>query len=80
GHLENQFTDFLKEQGGELKSEFYIPTVVANLMAAGKVNFKVLQSEAQWFGVTYREDREKVVDALCQLAKQGTYPKDMWTK
>ncbi len=80
GHLENQFTDFLKEQGGELKSEFYIPTVVANLMAAGKVNFKVLQSDAQWFGVTYREDREKVVEALSQLAEQGTYPKDMWTK
>ncbi len=78
GHLENQFADFLKERGCELKSEFYIPTVVANLM--GEVNFKVLQSDAQWFGVTYREDREKVVDALCQLAKQGTYPKDMWTK
>ena len=78
--LENQFIDFLNERGQELKSEFYIPFVVAQLIEQGTVSAKVLKSPAQWFGVTYREDKEKAIFAINQLIKEDKYPSSLWNK
>lgn len=77
-HLESQFTVFLKEEGDQLKSEFFIPTVVANIIKDGKTQVKVLKSDAQWFGVTYREDKEKAIKAIGKLIEKGTYPSKLW--
>jgi UTP-glucose-1-phosphate uridylyltransferase len=77
-HLEAQFTVFLKEEGDQLKSEFFIPTVVANIIKDGKTQVKVLKSDAQWFGVTYREDKEKAIKAIGKLIEKGTYPSKLW--
>jgi dTDP-glucose pyrophosphorylase len=77
-HIDTQFTDFLKERGQELKSEFYIPTVVNDLIAAGRATVQVLDCEAKWFGVTYREDKACVQQSIAELVKQGTYPEQLW--
>ncbi len=77
-HLEEKFTAFMKENAGELKSEFYIPFVVDDLMQEGKVKTKVLQSEANWFGVTYQEDRPATVDKIAKLVADGVYPEKLW--
>ncbi|MBN2597823.1 sugar phosphate nucleotidyltransferase [Labilibaculum sp.] len=77
-HLESQFIVFLKEEGDQLKSEFFIPSVVANIIKEGKTQVKVLKSDAQWFGVTYREDKEKAVKAIGKLIEKGTYPSKLW--
>ncbi|MDM8161266.1 sugar phosphate nucleotidyltransferase [Labilibaculum sp. K2S] len=77
-YLETQFTFFLKEEGDQLKSEFFIPSVVANIIKDGKTRVKVLKSDAQWFGVTYREDKEKAVKAIGKLIEKGTYPSKLW--
>jgi UTP-glucose-1-phosphate uridylyltransferase len=77
-HLENQFISFLSEAGQELKSEFYIPSVVAEIIDGGNINVKVLKSAAQWFGVTYREDKEKAIKAIGKLIEKGIYPSDLW--
>ncbi len=74
-HLNEKFTAFLKAQGDQLKSEFYIPLVVDDLMKEGKVRTKVLESDAKWFGVTYQEDRPSTIDKLNELVKAGMYPK-----
>ena len=79
-HLENQFKDFLKEQGDQLKSEFYIPSVVAEIIGNDEAQFKVLKSNAQWFGVTYKEDKEKAIKAIEALIKSGVYPAKLWDK
>lgn len=77
-HLEDQFVNFLAEEGEELKSEFFIPSVVAKIIDGGNTNVKVLKSAAQWFGVTYREDKEKAIKAILNLVEQGVYPAKLW--
>ena len=78
-HLEDQFKGFLTEAGQELKSEFYIPSVVAKIIDGGNTSVKVLKSDAQWFGVTYREDKEKVTKAISGLVEKGIYPSKLWS-
>jgi UTP-glucose-1-phosphate uridylyltransferase len=78
GHLDVKFKAFLKEKGNELKSEFYIPSVVAEIIESGETHFKVLKSDAQWFGVTYKEDKEKAVQEIQALVDKGVYPNQLW--
>jgi hypothetical protein len=77
-HLEEKFTAFLKAQSSNPKSEFYIPFVVDDLMKEGKVKTKVLPSGAEWFGVTYQEDRPATIAKISQLVKAGKYPASLW--
>ncbi len=78
GYLEREFNAFLKERGTEMKSEFYIPTVVSTLIDNGEKQVKVLDTESQWFGVTYPEDRPTVVANLARLHAEGAYPEKMF--
>lgn len=65
--LNDLFIDFLKENQENIKSEFPIPNVISYLMSNGKARIKVLHSNAEWFGVTYKEDRPMVVEKLRKL-------------
>lgn len=56
------------------KAEFYIPTLVDDLIKEGKAGVTVLQSEEKWFGVTYREDKNRVVEAIKNMTAAGIYP------
>ena len=67
------FVDFLKEHGGEMKSEYYIPFAVNTFIADGRATMRVLKTTAQWFGVTYQEDRPMVVARLAKLHADGVY-------
>ena len=58
------------------KCEYLLPTLVADLIAEGKADVKVIENEDKWFGVTYKEDKEKVVAAFRDLIECGTYPKN----
>lgn len=75
---DQMFEAFLKERGEELKSEFYLPEIVQGMLHAGNSQVKVLKSDAKWFGVTYKEDKPIVVEAIKELRKQGVYPKILW--
>lgn len=75
---ENLFSDFLRDKGGELKSEFYIPTVVNEAIHSSKATVKVLDTDAKWFGVTYAEDRPDVVAKIAALVEVGEYPAILW--
>lgn len=77
-HLEEGFIDFLKNEGQEMKSEFFIPFHVDDLIKANKVSAKVLTSDATWFGVTYKEDKPMVIAQLNKLIAQGKYPNKLW--
>ncbi len=72
--LDAQFKAFLAEKGGELKSEFYIPSVVNTLIKSRKARVKVLQSQDSWFGITYKEDKPAVQASIKKLADAGKYP------
>lgn len=75
---EELFEKFLDEQGQELKSEFYIPTVTKHFVQSGKGVVKVIPTSAQWFGVTYKEDAPGVQDSINQLVAAGEYPNSLW--
>ncbi len=77
-YIETSFAAFLKEKGSELKSEFYIPTPVDELIKERKVKVKVLTSDASWFGVTYQEDKPVVKEKLKSLIENKIYPIDLW--
>lgn len=77
-YSEEMFKDFLKEHGNELKSEFFIPLVVNNLIVDGTATCKVLDTSAKWFGVTYAEDRQSVVDKINRLIADGIYPEKLY--
>ena len=62
--METMFADFLKENNDNPKSEFFIPLVVNYLISSKTATIQVLESDAEWFGVTYQEDRPSVVEKL----------------
>lgn len=77
-YSDEAFRCFLMEHGQELKAEFYIPTVVNDLIVAGKARCKVLDTPAKWFGVTYAEDRPQTVMKINELIQQGVYPEKLF--
>ena len=73
--LEAYFNDFLHGlEDGELKKECLLPSMVGELIARGELSVRVLHTDAKWFGMTYREDREAVAAALRALHASGVYP------
>lgn len=76
--LREDFGRFLKSSGGELKSECYLPNSVNTLVGQGLARVRVLSSPDAWFGVTYREDRESVVERIRALVAAGAYPERLW--
>ena len=77
-YTEEAFKAFLTEYGQELKTEFYIPTLVNDLIKAGKATCQVLDTPAKWFGVTYADDRQMVVDKIQALVDAGVYPSKLF--
>ena len=76
------FPAFLDEaiRTNPLKAEFYLPTVVSQLLSEGKARVRVLSSKDKWYGVTYKEDKPVVVAALKALRDDGVYPKNLWAE
>ena len=77
-YSQKAFVRFLEEHIAEPKSEFYIPLMVDTLIKSGEAKVRLLSSTAQWFGVTYQEDRKNVVARLASLAADGTYPSPLF--
>ena len=61
-----------------LKCEYFLPTVVTELINERKAAVKVLSSTDKWYGVTYREDKPVVVEAIARMTAEGLYPADLW--
>ncbi|MDF2513752.1 MAG: nucleotidyltransferase [Herbinix sp.] len=78
GELERRFKSFLEEEvpRNPLKAEYFLPTVIGELLKEDKAAVKVLRSADQWYGVTYKEDKEVVVKAITGLKAQGIYPEE----
>jgi len=76
-HSERIFKTFLDEAmaSGNLKAEFFIPYIMDKLIAEKNASVKVLECDAKWFGVTYKEDRPFTVEKINALIEAGVYPK-----
>lgn len=78
--IEARFPAFLDKALSEnpLKGEFLLPLTVDQLLKDNKATIKILPSKDRWFGVTYKEDRESVVNALQSMKDKGLYPEKLW--
>ena len=70
--IERDFNDFLAN-ANLAKDEFYIPTVVDNLIKRGKTKVRVLKNTDKWYGMTYKEDKKDVTEAISKLISEGAY-------
>jgi len=78
-YLEDGFKKFLSEiPEGEIKKEYLLPTIIGDMLAKEEVNVKVLESKDHWFGVTYKEDKEAVVQAFKELIAAGVYKENLF--
>ncbi len=75
GRLFETFLDTNKEN---LKAEFYLPSIVNEILKSEKASVEVLKSDAKWFGVTYKEDKVIVQKAIENLKERGVYPTKLW--
>lgn len=76
-HSRKAFRKFLDENIEKPKAEFYIPTVINDLVHEGKASCRVLDTPAKWFGVTYAADRPGVVEKFARLHAEGIYPDNL---
>lgn len=76
--FEQLFADFLKQHGTEMKSEHVIPTAIGTLISQKKIAVKVMKTSAEWFGVTYAQDKESVRQKIQNYKNDGVYPFDLW--
>lgn len=77
--LEKGFVEFFEKiDGNEEKAEYLLPIYIDELLQAGKVSVKVLETADKWFGVTYKEDKPVVVESFQNLIKTGVYESDLF--
>ena len=73
------FNDFLAVSGKEPKSECYLPRAADWFIKNDLIRIRCLKADSQWFGVTYKEDREAAIKHLEKLTAQGVYPQSLWS-
>ena len=73
GYVESDFIGFLNTMENPMKSEFYIPTVIDNMIHRHNYNIKVLECAEKWYGVTYKEDKATVAAAMKEKTERGLY-------
>ena len=80
--FEEVFVNFLDREYAKnpMLCEHVIPTAIGELLVSHNIKVKMLQSNANWFGVTYQEDKPLVVEKLQEYKDQGLYPFDLWKK
>ena len=78
--LENGFKEFFANMGNKdiLKAEYLLPIYIDELLQAGRVSVKVLDTNDKWFGVTYKEDKDYVVKSFAKLIEAGVYQKNLF--
>ena len=77
---QRRFAAFLDRTKVEnpLKGEYFLPSVVSELIEEKLGRVKVLRSQDKWYGVTYKEDKPVVVDAIQKMTRAGVYPDRLW--
>ena len=76
--LKQCFTDFLDHMENPIKSEYLLPEVVDKLIKEDLAKVSVLHTNDKWFGVTYQEDKQYVIDSFAALTKEGIYPEHLF--
>lgn len=76
--LELLFKQFLEKNRQNIKAEFLLPTAIGSLLTSGYTSAKVLPVGCKWYGMTYREDRAPLSQAIAEMTRAGEYPAKLW--
>lgn len=78
-YLEEEMKEFFEKHKNDLdKCEFLIPNSVFKRINENKIKVKVLDTNEKWYGVTYKEDKQDLVNAINKMIEEGKYPKNLW--
>ena len=77
-YLDKDFVSFLNNISDEEKEEFLIPEVVSNHIKNGDITVDVIETDSKWYGITYKEDKDGVKEAIVNLVKSGDYKESLW--
>ncbi len=78
--LEDEFVKFLSDgNAGEMKAEFLLPTTIGDMVNDGRATVKVITTNDKWFGVTYKEDKEYVMESFRKLIADGVYKEQLFS-
>lgn len=77
-YLKNSFSKFLNINSNENSSEFFIPIIIDELIKTKAIELKVMTSKDQWYGVTYKEDKETVMNVFKKFSNNGYYKLPVW--
>jgi NDP-sugar pyrophosphorylase family protein len=76
--LEINFNHFLNKQIDDLKAEYILPGVVNEIVREKRAQVKIIKTDSTWFGVTYQEDKQRVIEKINQMISDGIYPPKLW--
>jgi hypothetical protein len=75
---ESMFKEFVRVNHNDPKSEFYVPLIVNTLIENKTVDVKVLSTDSKWHGITYKEDKQEVINSVKAMQSSRVYPKKLW--
>jgi UTP-glucose-1-phosphate uridylyltransferase len=77
--IEKGLHQFMEENANHPTAEYYIPDVVTTKIQSKEIAFSVIPTNDNWFGVTYKEDKQMAIDTLNKHINNGVYPKSLWS-
>lgn len=76
--IEKGLHEFMRLHADDSTAEYYIPNIVTDMILAKKASFRVIPTNDNWFGVTYKQDKPMAVTAIKKCIEKGIYPKNLW--
>jgi len=76
--IERGLHDFMRENANNPTAEYYIPNIVTDMIVTKKIAVRVISTDDNWFGVTYKQDKLMAVEAINNYIANGVYPKELW--
>ena len=76
--IEKGLHNFMRENPNNPTAEYYIPSIITEMIVNEKMNVRVIPTNDNWFGVTYKEDKPMAVDSINKCIKKGIYPENLW--
>ena len=77
--IEKGLHNFMRENPNNPTAEYYIPNIITDMIVNGQMNVRVIPTNDNWFGVTYKEDKPMAVESINKCVEKGIYPKNLWT-
>ena len=77
--LAEGFPRFLRDRGADPKAEYFLPSVVNDLIQDGKAAVRILPTDEKWYGVTYQQDKPELKAFIARQVRDGRYPEKLWS-